>query len=195
TNDDGTNFYDSKIVIDFNNSDQLIALPIGTRYVVNSTNIPNSATSTSGWLTKFNRSDSQSMLIQYQPYNSNTIYQKRFYKTWSDWEVVGNNTSDTGWVPLSLINGATKYDATGYLAPSYRLINMNGMKIVKLYGMITGLKSNTVFANIPTNVAPTYNIQLKALDRIGTNTCMFNINTNGTLAVQGSATDTSAYII
>ena len=105
------------------------------------------------------------------------------------------NMTDSGWIPLTLVNGATKFDYTGVMMPSYRILIINNTKIVQVYGMFSGLKSNTVFANIPSNIVPTQQLQLKALDRIGTNTCMFNINTNGTLAVQGSATETSGYII
>lgn len=105
------------------------------------------------------------------------------------------NITDSGWLPLTLVNGATKFDYAGVMIPSYRILIINNTKIVQVYGMFSGLKSNTVFANIPSNIVPTQQLQLKALDRIGTNTCMFNINTNGTLAVQGSATDASAYII
>lgn len=105
------------------------------------------------------------------------------------------NITDSGWLPLTLVNGATKFDYAGVMIPSYRILIINNTKIVQVYGMFSGLKSNTVFANIPSNIVPTQQLQLKALDRIGTNICMFNINTNGTLAVQGSATDTSAYII
>lgn len=105
------------------------------------------------------------------------------------------NITDSGWLPLTLVNGATKFDYAGVMIPSYRILIINNTKIVQVYGMFSGLKSNTVFANIPSNIVPTRQLQLKALDRIGTNTCMFNINTNGTLAVQGSATDTSGYII
>lgn len=105
------------------------------------------------------------------------------------------NITDSGWLPLTLVNGATKFDYAGLMIPSYRILIINNTKIVQVYGIFSGLKSNTVFANIPSNIVPTQQLQLKALDRIGTNKCMFNINTNGTLAVQGSATDTSAYII
>ncbi|MCG2355708.1 phage baseplate upper protein, partial [Staphylococcus epidermidis] len=68
TNDDGTNFYDSSLIVDFNDSDQLIKLPSGVRYVSSSKNQP-TGVSYNGWLTKYSRSDSQMMLIQYQPYN------------------------------------------------------------------------------------------------------------------------------
>ncbi|PTI16476.1 hypothetical protein BU082_13075, partial [Staphylococcus warneri] len=95
------------------------------------------------------------------------------------------NITDSGWLPLTLVNGATKFDYAGVMIPSYRILIINNTKIVQVYGMFSGLKSNTVFANIPSNIVPTQQLQLKALDRIGTNTCMFNINTNGTLAVQG----------
>ncbi|KEK47642.1 BppU family phage baseplate upper protein [Staphylococcus warneri] len=104
TNDDGTNFYDSSLKLDFSNTDQLTALPTGTRYVVNSVNIPSNVSS-SGWLTKYNRPDSQSILIQYQPYNSSVIYQKSFYKTWSDWQVVNPDYSKTlDWQRYKLTN-------------------------------------------------------------------------------------------
>lgn len=104
TNDDGTNFYDSSLKIDFTNTDQLNSLPTGTRYVVNSVNIPSNV-SPSGWLTKYSRPDSQSMLIQYQPYNSSAIYQKSFYKTWSDWQVVNPDYSKTlDWQRYKLTN-------------------------------------------------------------------------------------------
>lgn len=105
------------------------------------------------------------------------------------------NVIDSGWITLPIINGASKYDNTNFLPPSYRVININNMKIVKLYGMFTGLKSNTVFANIPTSIAPPQYIQIKALDRLSSTNCMINITTSGGLTVQGSATDTSAYII
>lgn len=108
TSDDGANFYDPNLKIDFSNSDQLLSLPIGTRYVVNSTNQPYN-TSTSGWFTKLQRTNDV-VLIKYQPYNSNVIYQKRFYKIWSDWEQVGLNITDSGWLSLPLSNGAKVID-------------------------------------------------------------------------------------
>ncbi|WP_214281677.1 hypothetical protein, partial [Escherichia coli] len=89
TNDDGTNFYDANLQIDFNNNEQLTSLPIGTRYVVLTLNNP-SGTNSNGWLTKYKR-DGEAALIQYQPYNSTVIYQKRFYRSWSDWERVGSD--------------------------------------------------------------------------------------------------------
>ena len=135
TNDDGTNFYDSTLSVDFSDSNQLMNLPIGTRYVVNSKNQP-MGTSINGWLTKFNRTN-EVMLVQYQPYNSNVIYQKRFYNTWSDWEQVNNSVVDTGWINLQLINGASPNNSlisNGGFTSAYRSITSNGItrKMIRL---------------------------------------------------------------
>ena len=124
TNADGTNFFDVNLQIDFNNNDQLMSLPIGTRYVVLTLNNP-SGTNNNGWLTKYKRNE-DAVLIQYQPYNSTVIYQKRFYKSWSEWERVGSDIVDTGWIDLQLVNGAIDqgaYTTSGGFKSSYRVIN------------------------------------------------------------------------
>lgn len=86
TNDDGTQFFDDSLTIDFTNTDQLNKLGNGTRYISKAIGLPSDVSSTSGWLTKWSRSDLAVKLIKFQPYNSLETYQKRFYKTWSDWE-------------------------------------------------------------------------------------------------------------
>lgn len=54
------------------------------------------------------------------------------------------NITDSGWLPLTLVNGATKFDYAGVMIPSYRILIINNTKIVQVYGMFSGLKSNTV---------------------------------------------------
>ena len=135
TNDDGTNFYDSSLQIDFNNTEQLMSLPIGTRYVVNTINQP-SGKSTNGWLTKYSRTN-DILLIRYQPYNSNVAYQKRFYRSWSEWERVDSDVVDTGWIDLQLINGASPNNSlisNGGFTSAYRSITSNGItrKMIRL---------------------------------------------------------------
>lgn len=95
TNDDGSTFYDENLVIDFNDNEQLSALPNGTRYVVKAINIPSGASSVSGWVSKWSRSDSAVMLVKFQPYNSIQVFQKRFYNDWNDWETVIYQKVDT----------------------------------------------------------------------------------------------------
>lgn len=150
TNDDGTNFYDSSLQIDFNNTEQLMSLPIGTRYVVNTINQP-SGKSTNGWLTKYSRTN-DILLIRYQPYNSNVAYQKRFYRSWSGWERVSSDVVDTGWIDLQLVNSASPKNelvTKGGFTSAYRTITQNGItkKIIRLN--VTTITHGQTIAMLP----------------------------------------------
>lgn len=150
TNDDGTNFYDANLQIDFNNNEQLMSLPIGTRYVVLTSNNPN-GTNNNGWLTKYKR-NGDAVLIQYQPYNSTVIYQKRFYKNWSDWERVGSDVVDTGWIDLQLVNSASPHNAlvtNGGFTSAYRTITQNGITKKMLRINATTIKHGQTIALLP----------------------------------------------
>ena len=149
TNDDGTNFYDANLQIDFNNNEQLTSLPIGTRYVVLTLNNP-SGTNSNGWLTKYKR-DGEAALIQYQPYNSTVIYQKRFYRSWSDWERVGSDVVDTGWLPLPLINGVSQAGTANQ--PKYKLVSINNTNLLFLKGAVNGISANKIiFSQLPKDI-------------------------------------------
>lgn len=150
TNDDGTNFYDADLQIDFNNSEQLMSLPIGTRYVVLTSNNPN-GTNNNGWLTKYKR-NGDAVLIQYQPYNSTVIYQKRFYKSWSEWERVGSDVVDTGWIDLQLVNSASPHNelvTKGGFTSAYRTITQNGITKKMLRINATTIKHGQTIALLP----------------------------------------------
>ncbi|UTF79161.1 BppU family phage baseplate upper protein [Staphylococcus epidermidis] len=150
TNDDGTNFYDADLQIDFNNNEQLMSLPIGTRYVVLTLNNP-SGTNNNGWLTKYKR-NGDAILIQYQPYNSTVIYQKRFFKSWSDWERVGSDVVDTGWIDLQLVNSASPHNelvTKGGFTSAYRTITQNGITKKMLRINATTIKHGQTIALLP----------------------------------------------
>ncbi|MBF2223414.1 BppU family phage baseplate upper protein [Staphylococcus epidermidis] len=150
TNDDGTNFYDADLQIDFNNNEQLMSLPIGTRYVVLTLNNP-SGTNNNGWLTKYKR-NGDAILIQYQPYNSTVIYQKRFYKSWSGWERVGSDVVDTGWIDLQLVNSASPHNdlvSKGGFTSAYRTITQNGVTKKMLRINATTIKHGQTIALLP----------------------------------------------
>jgi hypothetical protein len=150
TNDDGTNFYDADLQIDFNNNEQLMSLPIGTRYVVLTLNNP-SGTNNNGWLTKYKR-NGDAILIQYQPYNSTVIYQKRFYKSWSGWERVGSDVVDTGWIDLQLVNSASPHNdlvSKGGFTSAYRTITQNGITKKMLRINATTIKHGQTIALLP----------------------------------------------
>lgn len=150
TNDDGTNFYDADLQIDFNNNEQLMSLPIGTRYVVLTSNNPN-GTNNNGWLTKYKR-NGDAILIRYQPYNSTVIYQKRFFKSWSEWERVGSDVVDTGWVDLQLVNSASPHNeliTKGGFTSAYRTITQNGITKKMLRINATTIKHGQTIALLP----------------------------------------------
>lgn len=150
TNDDGTNFYDANLQIDFNNNEQLMSLPIGTRYVVLASNNP-TGTNNNGWLTKYKR-NGDAVLIQYQPYNSTVIYQKRFYNGWSGWERVGSDVVDTGWIDLQLVNSASPHNdlvSKGGFTSAYRTITQNGITKKMLRINATTIKHGQTIALLP----------------------------------------------
>lgn len=150
TNDDGTNFYDANLQIDFDNNEQLMSLPIGTRYVVLTSNNPN-GTNNNGWLTKYKR-NGDAILIRYQPYNSTVIYQKRFYKSWSGWERVGSDVVDTGWIDLQLVNSASPHNGlvtNGGFTSAYRTITQNGITKKMLRINATTIKHGQTIALLP----------------------------------------------
>lgn len=155
TRDDGYTLYDVNLIVDFNDSEQLSNLGVGTRYIVSSLNTPIDSTSNHGWLTKFDRKDSAKM-IEFRPYNSNQVFTKRYYNTWSDWESIGTNYSDTGWQPLPLINGATKAGSANL--PKYRLVSINDTDLLFFRGAVQNITSKTMtFAKIPTNISQKMN--------------------------------------
>ena len=150
TNDDGTNFYNPEEQIDFSNNEQLFSLPIGTRYITTSLNRP-VGTSSNGWLTKYNCNNNV-MLIQFQPYNSKIIYQKRFFNGWSEWERVGSDVVDTGWINLQIVNGSTPNDgliANGGFTSAYRTITQDGItkKMIRLN--VTNIAHGQTIAMLP----------------------------------------------
>src|SRR5699024_11191930 len=39
-------------------------------------------------------------------YTNNLLFTKNFYSTWTEWQLINSQQSDTGWVTFDLINGA-----------------------------------------------------------------------------------------
>ena len=96
--------------------------------------------------------------ILFRPYNSKRQFLKRYYKSWNDWEEVGNNQSDTGWVTFDLINGAKsntayKGETDNGFDCAYRTIT-NGSEVTKKIRInSTNLTPNQVIAQLPKNFA------------------------------------------
>ena len=156
TNDDGSVITDFNLNIDFNDIEQLKALPNGFRYVTKTSNLPNNISSGFGWVLKLSRPDIQMFSIYFQPYNSNQIVQKTFYNTLSDWRYISGNQTDTGWLPLPLINGASQAGTANL--PKYRLVSINDTNMLFFQGAVKGISSSTMaFSRLPTNISQKIN--------------------------------------
>lgn len=154
TQDDGSIITDFNSNIDFNDVEQLKSLSNGVRYVTKTSNLPSDITSNFGWVIKLSRSDLQMFSIYFQPYNSNQIIQKTFYNNLSDWRYISGNQNyiDTGWQPLSLINGTAQAGSDNQ--PKYRLVTINDTNLLFIRGAVKNITSRTmVFAKLPTNIS------------------------------------------
>lgn len=148
--DNGRNFYENGLSLDFNDGDQLKNLAIGTRYIANCTNTPANATSKHGWVTKLSRDIVE--LIEFRPFNSKQVFVKRFYSEWKGWEQVDSDFTDTGWQTLNLINGVQPYGVVS--KPQYRIIKNNSAISLTLRGAAKNItKGNTVIAVLPSNIS------------------------------------------
>ncbi|UXV14864.1 pyocin knob domain-containing protein [Mammaliicoccus sciuri] len=85
TQDDGT--AKSLSGADWSDTAQLDALESGEYYATSTTNPPVGASSRNAFISVFKRAGVRR--IEFRPYNSNQVFIKRFYETWSDWEPVG----------------------------------------------------------------------------------------------------------
>src|SRR5699024_3784694 len=99
--------------------------------------------------------------ILFRPYNSTRQFLKIFYNTWSDWEEVGNNQTDTGWIPFNVDNGAktnTAYPTRIGFESAYRIIK-NG-DVTERYLRINGsnVDHTQVIAQLPSTSAKNVHI-------------------------------------
>lgn len=109
TNDDGS----YQVIALGDNLENLYALSSGNYYT---TSVPITGASSTAGFTRVEKREDTVRRITFRPYNSKQVWVKRYYNTWSDWERVNSDQTDTGWVSFQLINGAlsnTAYKATG----------------------------------------------------------------------------------
>ena len=196
TNDDGTNFYTGFGTINLNNEDEIKKLPTGIRYITRVTGLPSDVSSNEGWLLKLTRSDSQLSTLYFQPYNSSQLLQRVTYNGLSEWRYINQASTDTGWVPLPLLNGAeADVYSDSYLPVSYRVRKTGDNKTVQIIGNIKKLNTGSVFAQLPLNITPTKNIEFKLNQRIGTSNAVGYLASDGTMKVVGAVEADSTYMI
>lgn len=111
------------------------------------------------------------------------------------WKLLTNDTIDTGWLDLPLINGVIPYGSM--YRPVYRLINENGLNKLYLKGAIKNIASkNVAIANLPTNITSLVTSNMP-FPQIGSNKggistlIRWSVTVNGAIQIDGSSMDTS----
>ena len=158
--------------------------------------MPTDVSSTNGWLFKLVWSDSQLSTIYFQPYNSSQLLQRVTYNGLSEWRYINQPSTDTGWIPLPLVNGAApNVYSDVYLPVSYRVRKNGNNKTVQIIGNIKNLSTGLVFAQLPSDITPVRNIEYKLNQRIGTSSAAAYLASDGTMKVIGALDSGSTYMI
>ena len=156
TNDDGTNHF---VDIDYD-IDALHNLPNGFHYAIKVPGLPDGLSdkgSTSAGIMIVQSGNGTKRLF-FVAYTNNLLFTKNFYSTWTDWQLINSQQSDTGWVTFDLINGAksnTAYKSSGDggFDCAYRTIKNGDVVTKKLRINGTNLTPNQVIAQLPSNFA------------------------------------------
>ena len=156
TNDDGTNHF---VDIDYD-IDALHNLPNGFHYAIRVPGLPDGLSdkgSTSAGI-MIVQSGNETKRLFFVAYTNNLLFTKNFYSTWTDWQLINSQQSDTGWVTFDLINGAKSNTAykgetdVGFDC-AYRTIT-NGSEVTKKLRINgTNLTPNQTIAQLPSNFA------------------------------------------
>lgn len=185
TNDSGnqiTNFYDGNPMT----NDNLLSAKSGFYFNLKAQDSPSGAT---GYVF-IQKNEGNGRKIYYSSYNRNDLYIKTYSESigWIEWENLSNDYIDTGWQPLSLINGTTQAGSANQ--PKYRLVTINDTSMLFINGAVSNISSKTmVFAKLPTNISQKisgYTQYTKASINSYNNTMtIYNItlNSNGELKI------------
>ena len=201
TNDSGNQ------ILNFNSSnpmtnDNLLSAKSGFYFNLEAQDSPSGAT---GYVF-IQKNEGNGRKIYYSSYNRNDLYIKTYSESigWIEWKNLSNDYIDTGWQPLSLINGTTQAGSANQ--PKYRLVTINDTSMLFINGAVSNISSKTmVFAKLPTNISQKisgYTQYTKASINSYNNTMtIYNItlNLNGelkiTLEPNSTADSNSVYYI
>lgn len=148
TNDSGnqiTNFYDGNPMT----NDNLLSAKSGFYFNLKAQDSPSGAT---GYVF-IQKNEGNGRKIYYSSYNRNDLYIKTYSESigWIEWENLSNDYIDTGWQPLSLINGTTQAGTANQ--PKYRLVSINDTNLLFFKGAVTNITAKTMtVAKIPKNI-------------------------------------------
>lgn len=107
-------------------------------------------------------------------------------------KTIDNTFTDTGWVNLTLINGAVTYGSN--TIPKIRMFNMNGMIIIALKGAVKGVEGKGSIGMAPKAIADAIGetrsfVQNTSIDN-GANFNRFSLTSNGEVRLDSSTLTT-----
>ncbi|MGZ9502538.1 BppU family phage baseplate upper protein [Staphylococcus epidermidis] len=121
--------------------------------------------------------------------STNDVYTRfRQGTTWTLWQKINTDFSDTGWQNLTLANGVTAYSSSSL--PKYRFINDRGMLELSIMGSVKNIKSTkTIIANLPSNIVSYLNrdipfIQNSSVKNSLATTARWVIKKDGTIVLE-----------
>lgn len=104
-------------------------------------------------------------------------------------QAINNNHSDTGWVDITLLNGAIPYNSN--TVPKVKLLTINGTRIISIKGVVKGVTSKGSIGIIPKSMADyivdtrSY-VQNTSVDNNMTNFNRFSLVSNGEVRLDSS---------
>ena len=137
-------------------------------------------TSTSTGFVKVEKGGSSGQLIVHYVLCTNTpkYYYNAYYSSaWKGWKLVDH--TDTGWIDLTLTNGATIYNSNQ--KPQYRKIGSQ----VFLRGIFCGITERTTIATLPAGYRPSQRIMVNT-QRTGYGIDRVEIETDGSVNYIGT---------
>ncbi|WP_147640892.1 BppU family phage baseplate upper protein [Mammaliicoccus lentus] len=192
TNEDGT-----LRTLNVNNKmDELHALKPGQYYLSGVAGLPQGV-SQIGIANVSWRQDGNIKCITYIPYNSSIQFIKRLSGSWSNWEQMNYKPSDTGWLPITWLNGAKQSTITEFTS-GYRVLESDGVKRVYLKLSAVNVTSNQVLASIPQEITGGEDHYGVATSTIAKVPLKIKISSDGSIAMYKYTTDTwetNSYIV
>lgn len=133
--------------LDFDNPELMLGDKSQFVYVAASLNYP-SGSGSNGVVTYLVVS-SDYKRIEYRPNGLNKIfYRRKESGVWLDWKEVTQTQTNTGWLPLTLKNGATQIEGN-YPQSTYKVIDFGTHKEIDLRLSVSNITENSVIAFIP----------------------------------------------
>lgn len=123
--------------------------------------------------------------LEFSPYNSKDIYIKRRVGTtgWTSWEKITGTYEDSGWLPLTLINGVVNDTRINTNLTSYRYVREEKMTRHYIRLNISNVTDDTTIATLPSGVINNYVPKIVPAN-LNEGIAFLNINTDGTLNIK-----------